>query len=140
MLFNLIICKSERLKSLFKCSLSRSNLRKEVHCFRIIWENLLDVIIRKVNYAVPIWPHKSPHTIRENYFTLARIKEPLNFLIRTYRFFTQAVTSINLIVMILLWELDDKIVFVLFNPRSTVDRFGLFFRDVFLLVIIDLPV
>jgi len=67
---NLLIGKLKYLQAVRISSLRRLGLCKVVDD-SLVWESLLDVIVGKVHYQVPIRVGLPPHTIVEDYFLLS---------------------------------------------------------------------
>jgi hypothetical protein len=57
MLLNLIVSKSECLHSIFESGLSGANLSEEINSLGLFREDLLNVVVSKVNYTVSILPN-----------------------------------------------------------------------------------
>lgn len=70
MFLNLLISKLKYLQAVRVSSLRRLSLR-EVVDNPLVWECLLDVLVGKVHYQIPIRVGLPPHTIVEDDFLLA---------------------------------------------------------------------
>ena len=112
MLFNLVVCKFEHLKSIWESGLGSHRLSEIINNF-LIRESLLNIFVIEVDNRVPIRIHLSSDTIVKNDLFLPILIHSLNLAIMAYNLFYDLVVR-RIFVMILAWEFHIKILRVIF--------------------------
>ena len=88
MLLDLLVLELEDLHPIWEGSLRCLCICEEVAYFSAL-EALLNVVVLEEHYLVAIRPDFPLHTVREDDFLLAIVKDPLDLPFRAYKFFDQ---------------------------------------------------
>ena len=98
-LFDLVICKFEYLKTISECSLCCPCLGEVVHD-SLVSVCLLDVIVIEIHYGVAIWKYFTFDTVVEDYFLLSVLVDSLNLtIVSNYLFDDTGISRCLIVVM-----------------------------------------